>query len=210
MKQSEKTKRTKEKILMAAMEEFGTKSYEAASLNTMCVENHISKGLIYHNFKNKDELYLQCVRQCYEQMTEYLRAAEKDFTDAQSELQEILHSRQVFFEENPYCCHIFFDSILKPPKHLQCEIKQLKKEYDTYLAKRYRKLLSRLGLREEVSMENVLEYFMIFQEMFNGYFREQFKRDDFKSVIADHESKLQSLLDIMLHGVVKEKREEYK
>lgn len=64
MKQSEKTKRTKEKIMAAAMEEFGTKSYDAASLNTMCIENQISKGLIYHNFKNKDQLYLQCVGQC--------------------------------------------------------------------------------------------------------------------------------------------------
>lgn len=43
LKQSEKTKRTKEKIMAAAMEEFGTKSYDAASLNTMCIENQISK-----------------------------------------------------------------------------------------------------------------------------------------------------------------------
>ena len=92
MKQSEKTKRTKEKIMAAAMEEFGTKSYDAASLNTMCIENQISKGLIYHNFKNKDQLYLQCVGQCYAQMTEYLQRTEDDFTDVQSELQEIIHS----------------------------------------------------------------------------------------------------------------------
>ena len=43
LKQSEKKKRTKEKIMAAAMEEFGTKSYDAASLNTMCIENQISK-----------------------------------------------------------------------------------------------------------------------------------------------------------------------
>ena len=64
--------------MAAAMEEFGTKSYDAASLNTMCIENQISKGLIYHNFKNKDELYLQCVGQCYAQMTEYLKRTEGD------------------------------------------------------------------------------------------------------------------------------------
>ena len=133
LKQSEKTKRTKEKIMAAAMEEFGTKSYDAASLNTMCIENQISKGLIYHNFKNKDQLYLQCVGQCYAQMTEYLQRTEDDFTDVQSELQEILHSRQVFFAGNPYCCNIFFDSILQPPKHLQGDIRQLKKGYDMYL-----------------------------------------------------------------------------
>ena len=193
MKQSEKTKRTKEKIMAAAMEEFGTKSYDAASLNTMCIENQISKGLIYHNFKNKDQLYLQCVGQCYAQMTEYLQRTEDDFTDVQSELQEILHSRQVFFAENPYCCNIFFDSILQPPKHLQGDIRQLKKGYDMYLAKRYRNLLGRL------------EHFIMFQEMFNRYFREKSDKDnEIKSVIENHESKLEQMLNIMLYGIAKE------
>lgn len=205
MKQSEKTKRTKEKIMAAAMEEFGTKSYDAASLNTMCIENQISKGLIYHNFKNKDQLYLQCVGQCYAQMTEYLQRTEDDFTDVQSELQEILHSRQVFFAENPYCCNIFLDSILQPPKHLQGDIRQLKKGYDMYLAKRYRNLLGRLELREGISEDFALEYFIMFQEMFNRYFREKSDKDnEIKSVIENHESKLEQMLNIMLYGIAKE------
>ena len=188
MKQSEKTKRTKEKIMAAAMEEFGTKSYDAASLNTMCIENQISKGLIYHNFKNK-----------------YLQRTEDDFTDVQSELQEILHSRQVFFAENPYCCNIFFDSILQPPKHLQGDIRQLKKGYDMYLAKRYRNLLGRLELREGISEDFALEYFIMFQEMFNRYFREKSDKDnEIKSVIENHESKLEQMLNIMLYGIAKE------
>ena len=73
MKKEEKTRLTCEKIIQAAIAEFGTKSYEAASLNTICSDNHISKGLIYHNFKNKDELYLICVKQCYEEMTRHIK-----------------------------------------------------------------------------------------------------------------------------------------
>ena len=61
MKKEEKTKRTYERIMAAAIVEFGTKSYDNASLTTLCNENQISKGLIYHNFKNKDALYLKCV-----------------------------------------------------------------------------------------------------------------------------------------------------
>ena len=56
MKKEEKTRRTYEKIRNAAIVEFGTKSYENASLNTICSENNISKGLLYHNFKGKDDL----------------------------------------------------------------------------------------------------------------------------------------------------------
>ena len=40
---------------------------------------------------------------------------------------------------------------------------------------------------------------MIFQEMFNGYFREKLgESDDFSSLIQDHEGKLPQLLDLML------------
>lgn len=209
MKQSEKTKRTKEKILSAALIEFGTKNYESASLNAICIENQISKGLIYHNFKNKDELYLQCVKMCYEKLMECLKSTEQEFKDVQEELREILHCRQIFFKENPYYRNIFFDSVLQPPRHLVGEVKQLKKEYDLYLAERYRKLISRLQLREGISKEYAVEYFVTFQEMFNGYFREKLNEtDDFSLIIAAHESKLEQLLNVMLYGLAKETKGE--
>ena len=57
MKKEEKTGLTKERILLAAMEEFGEKGYAAASLNNICAAG-IPKGLLYHNYENKDALYL--------------------------------------------------------------------------------------------------------------------------------------------------------
>ena len=59
MKKAEKTELTKKKILHQAMQEFGSKGYRGASLNAIC-EAGIPKGLLYHNFKNKDALYLAC------------------------------------------------------------------------------------------------------------------------------------------------------
>ena len=53
MKKEEKTELTKKKILAAALQEFGTNGYRGASLNAIC-ESGIPKGLLYHNFKNKD------------------------------------------------------------------------------------------------------------------------------------------------------------
>ena len=72
MRKEEKTERTKERILVAAMDEFGSKGYAASSLNNICNAG-ISKGLLYHNFENKDELFLACVRQCFHSLSEYLK-----------------------------------------------------------------------------------------------------------------------------------------
>ena len=118
MKQDEKTKLSRDKILRAAIAEFGTKSYEAASLNVICSVNNISKGLIYHNFKNKDELYLNCLQICFGAITEYLKNAEYMSGDIGTSMQKFLDLRQTFFRENPYYSNIFFNAVLKPPMHL--------------------------------------------------------------------------------------------
>lgn len=44
-------------MLKVSLIEFGNNSYKNTSINNICKKYNISKGLIYHNFKNKDDLY---------------------------------------------------------------------------------------------------------------------------------------------------------
>ena len=67
MKQIEKTELTVSKILEAAIEEFGTKGYNGGTINNICKKG-INKGLVYHNFKDKDELYLTCLKESCEKL----------------------------------------------------------------------------------------------------------------------------------------------
>ena len=48
----------RERILNAAIHEFAQKGYKNASTNEIVKEAGISKGLIFHYFKNKKQLYL--------------------------------------------------------------------------------------------------------------------------------------------------------
>lgn len=208
MKQSEKTKRTKDRILNAAIAEFGTKTYECASLNTICNDNQIPKGLIYHNFKNKDELYLQCVRLCYEEMTAFLSDSSYQTDNMHDNLQNLLRRRQEFFQKNPYYSNIFFNTVLMPPRHLLQEIGEIRKSFDEFHISCYKKLLEQIPLREGVTCEMALEYFMIFQETFNNYFQKKsYEMNDFNTMIQDHELKLSKVFDLMLYGIAKEEKQ---
>ncbi len=60
MKRAERTELTVAKILEAALEEFGAKGYSGGTVNNIC-KRGINKGLVYHNFKDKDALYLACL-----------------------------------------------------------------------------------------------------------------------------------------------------
>lgn len=202
MTQQEKTRITQERILDAALKEFRTKSYEAASINTICSASHLSKGLIYHNFKNKDDLYLQCVRICYDGLLKYLKKGELNYQDSLDGLQTLLARRRDFFREHPLYGNIFFNTILQPPAHLLAPIREIRKDYDDFLAASCRCIFAHSELRGGITTDIAVEYFMIFQEMFNGYFQGKLgENGDFSSLVQDHEGKLPQLLDLMLYGI---------
>ncbi len=200
MRKEEKTGITKERIIAAAINEFGTKGYDGSSLNTICSDSGISKGLIYHNFHNKDEIYLMCVGRCFSAFTAFLRNQELG-----NDLHRYMELRFRFFSEHPFFARIFFEAALQPPKELVSEIRELKKDVDALNNQIYRSVLSSLTLRDNISEADALEYFKIMQEMFNGYFSSSaYAGADFSAVVAEHEGKLRQMLDFMLYGVAKD------
>ena len=58
----------------SALAEFSKQGYGASSVNTICAAQDLSKGIIYHYFKTKDDLYLACVEECFELLTQYLKS----------------------------------------------------------------------------------------------------------------------------------------
>ena len=205
MKKEEKTKQTCEKIVHAATIEFGSRSYDAVSLNAICGKYQIAKGLIYHNFKNKDELYLKCVETCFEAITDYFENQDNRVGSVQERMKRLFQIRQQFFQENPYYCNLFFNTVFQPPKHLRSEIQELRKKYDEFYVTRFRELLQQLKLRDGITVDAAMEYFLAFLEMFNGYFQSKSgENGDLHALIEDHEVNLSKILDIMLYGVAKE------
>lgn len=196
MKKEAKTELTKEKIITAAMLEFGTKGYDGSSLNNISNAG-ISKGLIYHNFKNKDEVYLTCIERCFSSLKTYLQGQAVDI-----DLQHYMDLRFRFFSENELYARIFFEAVLQPPKMLSERIKELKKDFDELNKQIYCSTLSAVKLRDGVTETEALRYFEIVQEMFNGYFSSPaYSNATFTDVIADHEIMLSKLLDYMLYGI---------
>lgn len=205
MKKQEKTQKTRERILAAALAEFGSKSYEAASINSICEAGQIPKGLMYHNFTGKDELYLLCVKMCYNEMTAVFKAQSFEIQDAKESLQRILLLRQAFFRENPGFANIFFNAVLYPPGHLRQELAQLRTAFDEYINRYYLAILDCLPLRDGITKEAALEYFCMAGEIFNRYFQKKAQQNgDYRELIEDHEGRLSTLFDIMFYGIAKE------
>ncbi len=116
MKQEEKTERTKNRTIEAAIKEFGKKGYASATIGTICSKYGIAKGLLYHNFTGKKELYLACVSRCFDEVTEYLKAQETDM-----DLQQYMRKKgSVIFRST----HFMPESFSKPFCNLRLDWKR--------------------------------------------------------------------------------------
>lgn len=198
MKRTERTELTVAKILEAALEEFGANGYAGGTINNIC-KRGINKGLIYHNFKDKDELYLVCL----EKSCQKLVAMIEESGCASDQLQ-YMKLRMHFFTEYPNEAHIFFEAILQPQEELRDRIRQILEPFEAVNERIYRSVLSGLTLRDGITEEDALNYFRQMQRMFNGYFSSSaYRYMTLDKQIKEHETNLAKLLDFMLYGIAK-------
>lgn len=129
MKRKEKNLQSRRKILDAALREFASQGYGLSSISTICSEGDISKGILYHYFKDKDEIYLACVEECFGALTEYLQ--EHIASEGDQSVQVYFDARLAFFKEHPLYQRLFCDALISPPTHLKEAICKSKEAFDT-------------------------------------------------------------------------------
>jgi len=81
LKKPERQRRAKRadvraKILESAHVVFAEKGYEGASLESVAEAAGFSRGAVYSNFANKEELFFELVSACIDERAEVVRAAE--------------------------------------------------------------------------------------------------------------------------------------
>lgn len=197
MKKTLKTEMTKRKILDAAVEEFGIYGYDGATVNQICQKHGISKGLIYHNFENKDALYLACVEEAVNAFIAFM--GDKNFT---SDFSFYMQERYSFFEKNPCYSRLIFDFLLTDNKAFEEKIKRVKDKYDDFNRSIYLSAIDSIKLRKGVTREDALNYYTLLQNMINSYLNTG--KAGAENVIENHEKALETILDFVLYGIAQE------
>lgn len=101
MKQAEKNKLSKEKILNAAIHDFNESNSQDISINRICKQNNISKGLLYHYYKSKEDLFYSCICYATRKLTDDINSFE---VNKNCDIEKNLH---LFYEERIeyWCLH---------------------------------------------------------------------------------------------------------
>lgn len=203
MKQRNKSMIVRFKILQVALNEFANYSYEKSSINRICTDGNISKGVMYHHFKDKDELYLLCVRYCYDTMLDYYKSKLKDNEDWREEIKNFLDIRYHFFRENPLLQKIFFNTLLKMPDHLKGEIKKITKSLDELNYQFFMKILKKIKIRHGLKPEEIIFLLDAVQNMLNEkFYGKAQKSEEIEEISQEYDRTAEKWIDIMLYGIL--------
>ncbi|MGM9522150.1 MAG: TetR/AcrR family transcriptional regulator [Oscillospiraceae bacterium] len=205
MKREEKNALSRQKILEAAMTEFSVNGYTGASLNTICSDNGISKGIVYHYYKDKDELFISCVKECYDTLTSYLKEAVKPVSqDALKSLDDYFDARLQYFAGHPQHLGIFLHTLIPMSGHIAEEVAAAKEEFNAFNISVLTDILNGLSLRENFSSADTAEDFKDYMDYFNARFRSILVSSESpEQALKEHEEQCHRQLDILLNGVVK-------
>ena len=188
------------RILDGALAEFSAQGYGGSSINTICAAQNLSKGIVYHYFATKDALYLACMEECFQYLTEYVRAnfsAEDGRIEAQ--LEKYFSVRMAFFRENPVYQRLYCEAVTTPPAHLISNIRACRQDFDALNVQILEKLLGSIALRSGISMADAIETFRQYQDFIN--LRHQMNAANGQSFEA-HEEDCQRMLRILLYGII--------
>lgn len=200
MKREEKNFKMRRQIMDSALEEFAKQGYGSSSINTICSSRGISKGIIYHYFKSKDDLYLACVEECFQELTSFLRENTELSTEpAETQLEQYFSARFRFFQEHPVYQHIFCNAVIMPPHHLEEQIQRLKQPFTALSIDILQKLLENTVLRPDISKEEIIEAFQLFQDFINAKYQ---KTNSSEAAFEKREKNCHRALNILLYGVV--------
>lgn len=202
MRQEERQERSRQRIFAAAMEEFGAGAYETVTMERICGNYHISKGLMYHYYSNKDELFLLCVEDTFRALKGYIEehVQEPDSQNIRKTFQNYFMLRERFIGLYPQCRRIFETAVFHPPAHLAEEIDRLHEPIARFNQDYLKNVVAHMPLRQGIRPGSVIRMLESIEFLVRSSGRRGLKFRDADEVKAW----LDEILDMALFGVLRQ------
>jgi TetR/AcrR family transcriptional regulator len=207
-------KEKKDLIIKVAIEEFVKNGYEKASTDVITRRAGISKGILFHYFKSKKNLYLYLVNYVKDFLTELvMEEMEKIQSDDFFErIKEIVLLKQKLTVQYLQETQFITDAFTNPPVAVKKEMEEIiKKHYEAYqedflLKHVYIKdLIQTEKLREDISVDTVIHMTMLIAEQLSNKYMAIYKNKqmDVMSGVESLIRELNEYLKIMKYGIYK-------
>lgn len=152
----------KQKIINACLEEFADKGYEKASTNNMIAKAGISKGLLFHYFGSKKNVYLYIFDIAIDTfINKYNKYELKESSDLFERLTERGLIKLKIAGEEPLMYKLVMEAFVDTPDGMAEEVhKRYKKIHDDYMPAFFEGTDYSL-FREGIDTRKAIEFMMI-------------------------------------------------
>ncbi|CNH51477.1 TetR family transcriptional regulator [Yersinia massiliensis] len=107
------------RILAAATQEFSQKGFDGARVEQIATQADINKQLIYHYFKNKDELFTRVLEDAYRNIREQEAALQLDHLPANKAILELVDFTWRYYLAHPEFIRLLSSENQQKARHLQ-------------------------------------------------------------------------------------------
>jgi len=83
---------TKDKIIASALKHFLIDGFENTSMRVVANESNIKKSSLYYHFKNKEDLFINCIKYLLDSIEHHIENSLKNLKDPKDRLQTIFSS----------------------------------------------------------------------------------------------------------------------
>lgn len=202
MKQRERQERSKNGIIEAAFEEFAEKGYDAATMDGICLHG-ISKGMLYHYFSNKDELFMTCLGIVFTGLQSYIEEHKQSIRiePAFEAIKSYYMLREDYFQLHPRQRPLFVNAVLRPPRQLADDISKLREPIKRLNISFMNGVISKGNMRDGTDREYIASYLQIIEVYFWDMVSQFYSGDgDDEAIMLFRAEKL---LDMLLFGVLR-------
>ena len=201
MKERENSIYVKERIINVALEEFAQNGYQAASTNVICKKAKVSKGLLYHYYESKENLYLSVIRYFIDNFKENIVVNIEDSNKKGIDyISEYFNAKFKFFGENPQHSKLILNLLLNN----NIEGAQiLANEFEDYNNALLHEIIKNIDFNPKFNREKAFELIVMIGSKLEEKHMKDIEYKDKNIVIEEFRKDHKIMLEMVFEGIDK-------
>lgn len=201
----------KKRILDAAIEEFAVNGYDKASTNSIVKKAEISKGILFHYFGSKKNLFLYIFDYCITNLIDkYYLLKESEPEDIFERFMRINIRKMKIIQEEPLMNKLVFSAISNMPESLKHELSE---RYNNYSSKYLPEVFENVdtsNFRKEIDLQKAIELIMICMDGLSNKYLQKYKSIRMEEILNNVDEIMEDFnkyMKILKFGIYKDYEE---
>ena len=195
-------KNTQEVLLKAAVDLFYKKGYAGTSIRDVGVKAGVSNSLLYHYFRDKEEMLFEIIQEFSKDITDELAQIEKSVQDPVERLRQMLTHQIKHGIKNRKKSRLIVEELLSLTGKRREMVHEFERELYAFYMKTLKEIAASGRIRDNLDLTVV--NFALFAPI--NWFFKWYKEGDRLTVeeVADN------TLAVLFHGILKDEKENMK